>query len=51
MFQAPADHGVGAVEIAAWEGFFEGRGANESAVNFDAGARRSAGDFEGLGRG
>jgi hypothetical protein len=49
MFQALANHGVSAMEIATREGFFKGRGANEGAVKFDAGARRIAGDFEGLG--
>jgi hypothetical protein len=49
MFQALADHGVGAMEISAREGFFEGSGANEDAVKFDTRARRIAGDFEGLG--
>jgi hypothetical protein len=38
------------MEIATREGFFEGRGAREDAVKFNAGARRIAGDFEGLGR-
>jgi hypothetical protein len=37
------------MEIATREGFFKGCGANEGAVKFDAGARRIAGDFEGLG--
>jgi hypothetical protein len=50
MFQALANHGVGAMEIATREGFFKGCGANEGAVKFDAGAGRIAGDFEGLGR-
>jgi len=50
MFQALADRGVGAMEIATREGFFEWSGASEGPVKFDAGARRSAGDFEGLGR-
>jgi hypothetical protein len=50
MFQALADRGVGAMEVATWEGFFEGRGADKDAVKFDAGAGRIAGDFERLGR-
>jgi hypothetical protein len=50
MFKALADHGVGTTEIATREGFFEWSGASEGTVKFDAGARRIAGDFEGLGR-
>jgi hypothetical protein len=52
MLQALAEHRVCAMKVSAREGFFQGRGANQDAIEFNAGSRRIAGDLDGFrGRG
>jgi hypothetical protein len=48
MLKPAAEGSESAVEIAAWEFFLEWRGASRDAIEFDGGAGRVAGDFEGL---
>lgn len=49
MFEALAERGAGAMEVATGEIFFKGSGADDDAVEFDSGPGRGAGDPESVG--